>query len=359
MIATHTSSARSGRSAALSTSAWIRVAALSGLLGVGIGTAKADSLIPPGKPAPDLALSALTGETVRLADLKGRPVLLLFGELYNPNSIAACRDIAAVLARPGLANIGASAFLIVTQRAPAADLLAEAKRKGVTLPILHDEGRRTFAAYRVMVLPSLVVVDGQGLTVLPCAGYPLDFQDLIVDALLYAGGKLSPADYSRRRTAPSPAATATVNVRAARLAALGEHLARRGSVELAIDRLKEAIALDPNCVPARIVLATCLLNRGELATAEEHFLHVLGTNADSVEANLGLIHIQVVRGGSELESAADRLRALLHQHPNDPKVVYLAGLVAEKSGDADGALRHYKRAAELLLYGHVRKRELK
>ena len=35
-------------------------------------------MIEEGKPAPDLELQSDTGETVKLSDLKGRPVVLYF-----------------------------------------------------------------------------------------------------------------------------------------------------------------------------------------------------------------------------------------------------------------------------------------
>jgi len=335
--------------------------ALSGVLAASIGgtRVRGASLIPKDKPAPDFTLRTLDGQTVRLSGLKGRVVLLLFGELYNRNSINACKDVAAVLARPAMTDIKTSAYLLITQKTPAADLLAEAKKKGVALPILHDDGRRTFATYRVMVLPSLMVIDPEGATVLPCAGYPLDFQDMVADAILFATGRLSGKEFDRRRTTTTMPAAPESHVRAVRLAALGQQLAKRGSEELAISNFRHAIALDPDCISARVGLGTCLLNRRNLAEAEKQFLHVLGINSESVEASVGLIHIQVIRGGGELTSAKDRLGELLRKRPNDPKVVYLAGIVAEKTGDAGSALGYYKRAAELLLYGRQQRWELK
>ena len=241
--------------------------ALIVVLAVGIGAGYADSLVPTGGTAPHFALGTLDGDTVRLADLKGRTVLLLFGELYNPNSVAACNDLAAVLARPTMGNVNASPFLIVTQQASAADLLAEAKRKGVTLTVLHDEGRRAFASYRVVVLPSLVVVDGEGMTVLSCVGYPLDFQDMVADAILHAVGKLSDREFARRRTGTTRPAVSEVQVRALRLAALGEQLARRGSEELAISNFQSALGENPGLTQTWLTLGNAQFASGQLGEA--------------------------------------------------------------------------------------------
>ena len=55
-----------------------------------------------------------------------------------------------------------------------------------------------------------------------------------------------------------------------------------------------------------------------------------------------------------MQLASTRVKGLLANRPNDPQVVYVAGVVAEKAGDMEGALGHYKRAAELALYGRQR-----
>ncbi len=315
----------------------------------------ATSLPAVGETAPGLELPALGGEgTVRLADLRGRVVLLLFGELYNENSIAACRDIGTNLATAGT---GASAYLVVTQRSPSAELQSEARRKGVEIPILHDPDRRALADYRVIVLPSLVVVDANGAVILSCAGYPLNFRDMVGDALLYAAGQLSAGEFDRRRGGLSQATTPKRSTRAQRLAALGVQLARRGSLELAVDTFRQAITADDECVSARIGLGTCLLNRGEPAAAEAEFRRALEIAPDSTESALGLIRVQIHRGGDELAAAATRLQELRQRIPHDPRVLYFTGLVAEKAGDSETALGSYRRAAELLLYGQQQGRE--
>lgn len=313
--------------------------------------ASGDSLLQPGNAAPGFELLSLTEQTVRASDLKGRVVLLLFGELYNANSVAASQDVATVLSRMAPTGAPAAAFLLVAQRSPAPELAAEAGRRGVTLPILHDPERRAFLAYNVSVLPSLVVIDSQGRIVLPCAGYPLDFQDLVSDTLALAAGQLSEAEYRGRRAGAELPVGSDPAVRAQRLALLAEQLVRRGSAELALSSFHQAVALAPDCVPARLGLGQCLLRRGELAEAETHFRHVLALMPDSADAALGVAHVQTRRGGDELKLAEEVLRNLSRKRPHDARVAYLLGVLAEKAGDANGALGNYKRAAELALSG--------
>jgi tetratricopeptide (TPR) repeat protein len=261
-----------------------------------------------------------------------------------------------VVQSPPVQDRELAAFMVVTQDSPAAALSEEAGRAGIPLPILKDPGRMTFAAYEVMVLPSLVVVDPQGIVAMPCAGYPMDFRDLLSDAILLATGGLSADEFERRRGAAPASAGSETSARALRLAMLGDELARRGRDELATVKFQEALAIDPNCLAARIGLGESGLARGDLAQAEAHFQQVLLNHPDSVEGAVGLIRVQLIRGGTEVGAAEERLRALLLKHPNDPKVVYLAGVAAEKAGDAAAALGRYRKAAELLLYGQELKR---
>ncbi len=321
------------------------------LLTLPASSASGDSLLQPGNPAPSFELTSLTDQTVRLSELKGRVVLLLFGELYNANSVAASQDVATVLSRLAPTGAPAAAFLIVAQRATASALRAEAERRGVMLPILTDPERRAFAACNVTVLPSLLVIDGQGRIVLPCAGYPLDFQDLVSDTLALAAGQLSEAEYRGRRAGADLPAGSDPAVRAQRLAMLAEQLVRRGSEELALSSYHQAVTIAPDCLPARLGLGQGLLRRGELAEAEAHFRHVLAHTPDSADAALGLAQIQTRRGGDELKTAEETLRDLGRKRPHDARVAYLLGVLAEKAGDSNGALGNYKRAAELALSG--------
>ena len=325
--------------------------ALSAMLWASPQQALSGSLVSKGQAAPQMSLTGVDGRSVDLAELRGRIVLLLFGELYNQNSTAAALDLASVVQSPPVQDRELAAFMVVTQDAPAAALAEEAGRAGISLPILQDRGRKTFAAYEVMVLPSLMVIDPQGIVAMPCAGYPMDFRDLVSDAILLASGGLSADEFEQRRGAAPAGGGSETQARALRLAMLGEELARRGRDELAAAKFQEALALDPDCLAARTGLGQVWLARGDLAQAEAQFQQVLVAHPDSVEGAVGLTRVQLIRGGTELRSAEDRLRALLLKHPNDPKVVYLAGVAAEKSGDSGAALGRYRKAAELLLYG--------
>ena len=71
----------------------------------------------------------------------------------------------------------------------------------------------------------------------------------------------------------------------------------------------------------------------------------------SVRALTGLVRVHIARGGEHDLALADKaLGELPANRRRDPMILYLTGLVAEKSGETDKALEHYRQAAEQLLH---------
>ena len=157
---------RSGRADRTRTSAprraRIPVPLLLGMIGVGllvVGIAAYNSLngngtaaVPydvgrpgPGDVAPDFTLSAADGSTFRLADMRGKPVLLYFHEGLG---CAPCwQQIDAIQA--DLARFKALGIdeVIAISADPAAAQAQRAQRTGITLPVLADPDRSVSGAY--------------------------------------------------------------------------------------------------------------------------------------------------------------------------------------------------------------------
>ncbi len=297
-------------------------------------------------------MTTLAGEAFVLAEQPPGVTILLFGELYNRNTLAACRDIGDLLASARGQEVAARAYLVISQAAAPGELQVTADKNGIGLPILRDERSRAMGTYGVRVLPTLVVLGPDGRVTLASSGYPIYFVDLLTDALYLAAGEITAAQYQRRRQATSLQQEPENRRRARRLAALGEQLLRRGNDALARGSYEDALSADPDCVEAHLGLARVHLGHGELVPAEQRFNAALQRQPDNLDAALGLVQIGILRGG-DLEQAQQRLQGLLRDHPLDPRGHYLAGLLAERSDDAQSALQHYRRAAELSLFGQV------
>ncbi|HYH93299.1 MAG TPA: TlpA disulfide reductase family protein [Candidatus Saccharimonadales bacterium] len=113
-----------------------------------------------GDPAPDIVGTTLDGETIRLSDLRGRPVLVNF---WGPSCVP-CRDEfplfqakAAEHADEGLAIVG---VLMDDPPELARDFVDE---YGATWPTVIDPDRAIKDAYRVAFRPQTYFIDAEGV----------------------------------------------------------------------------------------------------------------------------------------------------------------------------------------------------
>ncbi|MEW5961912.1 MAG: TlpA disulfide reductase family protein [Chloroflexota bacterium] len=115
----------------------------------------------PGHPAPDFELKTLDGQTLRLADFRGQPVLVNFWATWCgpcraefPDLQRAFADNAGRLVIIGVNNTTTDQVDLVN------DFVAE---MGATFPIVLDETGQVVDAYRVLGLPTSVFIDRDGI----------------------------------------------------------------------------------------------------------------------------------------------------------------------------------------------------
>lgn len=113
-----------------------------------------------GDPAPDFELATLSGETARLSDFRGRPVILNFWATW----CAPCRLEMPELER-ARAEFGESgpAVLTINQGESAEQVNAFFDEVGLTLPALLDGEGDVGTVYGAFFLPMTVIVDPDGV----------------------------------------------------------------------------------------------------------------------------------------------------------------------------------------------------
>ena len=127
--------------------------------GLAPGDAAPELLVkgPDGSPAPLLDLS---GNPVRLADLRGRLVLLNFWATWCPpcqGETPVLRDLDETYRSRGLSIIG-----VAVQETTPSDVAAYAAKYGLAYTIAFDGSADVFHAYKVYALPTQVLIGPDG-----------------------------------------------------------------------------------------------------------------------------------------------------------------------------------------------------
>lgn len=133
--------------------------------------------IQVGEPAPDFAVKALSGDTFKLSNYRGRPVVIHFFASWLGGScwqeMYRLDDAAARYRDQRLVVIGIAA------RDPAADVDHMAKRLGLTFPIgLDPNSHVAVDQYRIRLIPTTVFLDRDGVVREIWTG-PIDWSSLL------------------------------------------------------------------------------------------------------------------------------------------------------------------------------------
>jgi thioredoxin-like negative regulator of GroEL len=304
---------------------------------------------PRGSVAPRISLNDLHGAGVTTERLSGRTLVVVFGELGHDGTRQACGETLDAIADQRLEQEKIVPILITAQDRPAAELREQAAQGRFPALILQDPKREAFGAYRILVVPTVVVVDGKGVVVHSMPGFLPRFKEMLVEAMLVSAGRESPEEFDRSLGVQGETPADKESLRAGRLAHLADELARHGLDEMAEARYTEARAISPGNVAASLGLAALKLRQGQLDQAESLYRSVLASHADSTDASLGLAEVNLRRGGDALTQAEILLRSVLGADARQPRAHYLLGLVHEQRGHCAEATAEYRAAAELLL----------
>lgn len=121
----------------------------------------AQSSLVAEQAAPDFELKSLAGETIRLSDFKGKPVLLNFWATWCGPCRAEFPELqsAAVEYKDKVVIIGIN---MTTNDTPT-QVPAFVAEFGVTFPIALDETGEVSRAYQITGLPTSVFIDRDGI----------------------------------------------------------------------------------------------------------------------------------------------------------------------------------------------------
>jgi len=124
----------------------------------------------------------------------------------------------------------------------------------------------------------------------------------------------------------------------------GWHLAR-GQYEIAAERFREALEIDPDCLPAMNDLGGIYYQQKDYAKALEQYRSVLVRDGGHVGALRGMALAHV--GRKEYAQSRDALQRLLSANKKDAEAWLDLGDVLFMMGDGTDARSHWSRAAEV------------
>ena len=114
-----------------------------------------------GHPAPDFELAGVDGETIRLSDFKGQPVIVNFWATW----CGPCRAEFPEFQQAAVDN--ADRLIIIGVNNTTADqpdlIPGFLDEFGITFPIVLDEKGETVKAYRILGLPTTIFIDSNGV----------------------------------------------------------------------------------------------------------------------------------------------------------------------------------------------------
>jgi peroxiredoxin len=117
-----------------------------------------NSSLTVGEPAPDFELPALSGETIRLSQFSGQPVLLSLGATWCPD----CRVEAPLLEELHKAHPELTILMVDSKEGP--DVVRQfADEFGLTHPILLDGNGAVSDLYQVFAIPTVLFIDADGI----------------------------------------------------------------------------------------------------------------------------------------------------------------------------------------------------
>jgi len=111
-----------------------------------------------GDSAPDFELASLKGETMRLSQFKGQPVLLTFGASWCPD----CRAEAPLIQETHEKHPNLVILLVDSNESRDA-VQGFADQFGMTHPVLLDQDGRVMKLYQVFAIPSGLFIDADGI----------------------------------------------------------------------------------------------------------------------------------------------------------------------------------------------------
>ncbi|MBT8484239.1 MAG: redoxin domain-containing protein [Phycisphaerales bacterium] len=301
-----------------------------------------------GETVPAFTLRTLAGETLRSEDGRGRVVVLVYVAAEQTSSEKVMQSAAAVAGE--LRDERLQVIFVTADVTRVAFFRQQRDRLGLhAYPLALDLQRATYGALGLIVLPTTIIIDGDGRLRTVMASRKSDYEHVLRTHVRHALGLID--DAARDELLATKAfERSRPEDRIARHRAAARLLRRNGLRDDAERELLAALEIDPGHVDTELDLAVLDVERGKLDAASGRLRRVEATHPGHRRATL--VAGMVAYHRDDLDEAERRLERALLLNPDPIRTHYYLGLVKERRGDAAAAVVHFKEALRRLLEDH-------
>ncbi|MEE8381120.1 MAG: tetratricopeptide repeat protein [Thermodesulfobacteriota bacterium] len=298
-----------------------------------------------GRMTTNFILKDLTGRELALKDFRGKITVLVFGELYQQNTLKAINDLEEILSKKLSYRESVEVLLIISEKKKPEEHLKVKSGLGISYPILIDDQRKVYAQYEIIAIPTSFIIDRTGKIVIAFPSYTIAYYDQMDAELGYLLGEVKKEELE---SVLHPKAIETrMNGKTERYLALADSLKERGFYDSAMDAYRKVLERKPDSTKAHLGMGIIYLDKAELEKAEKEFQAVLKKNPDDPAALKGMAQVYLHRGN--IDEAEELLKKVLSSNYMDEDIFYVMGELYEKKGNLKEAIEYYKRNSQRLL----------
>ena len=141
-----------------------------------IASARLPQELSVGEIAPEFQLSSLSGNNVALSDFKGRPVILFIWSTWCPYCV---RELAYLEKAYADIKKNGVELLAIDSGEPRERVARYLNNRKIEFPVLLDTDSRVSYSYNVIGIPTLVLVDAQGMIKFQGNSLPEDYLKIL------------------------------------------------------------------------------------------------------------------------------------------------------------------------------------
>jgi peroxiredoxin len=128
-------------------------------------------------PFTGCSVSKFDGSTVNLSDFKGTPVLLFFWTTWCPYCRTSIKKLDAMQSEIAQAGVK---LLVIDVGEPKERVEAFLSRQGIEMPVLLDPRSQCSETFKVMGVPTYVLIDKESQVKSVQHEFPDDYKDVLI-----------------------------------------------------------------------------------------------------------------------------------------------------------------------------------